>query len=502
MLVLEIFCCSTVWALPTEPAAVKAVGTVTKVETCCIAWERSAASKTADDSASIKEQVRRLASETEKIRGLRFKEPVNCHFCTQNEAGNYLLEANRQESKPNIDERRNLFFHNLGLLQQGQNFRNYADLVYSEQVRGLYDTVNKILLVVTDILEEPKIDAIISKLLNHFNIDLSDLLLVHELCHALQDQNFNLGQKLSAAEGNLDKELALTAVAEGDATSTMFTYLASSMGLNKYTVQKYIITSPQLVEKAVNQFPQLEKAPLIVKAVTLMPYMNGLDFCQVLAEQQGSSSINGALVDPPVSTEHILHPFKHIKKVDLPKTVDFSALPSNFGNYVSLGDDTAGEYIIRTWIENFNKAKAAAVARGWGGDTWRVYRLSRSIGSANELSQYADGELPRTYSVENGADKANHSQINASVSKLSSKQASEKTSHLYGSFNDSFVIWASIWDSEGDAKEFADAVKNISDVKSEIHAHDRSVIVLLNVPESQINAVRKAISKPSIMVRG
>ncbi|MGM9999670.1 MAG: hypothetical protein ACI38Q_09840 [Candidatus Bruticola sp.] len=492
-------CCSSAWALPQDPAATKGYGGATG-KSAHYSESGQPQHQAVNESASLGRQIRHLVTETERVRGLHFKESVKCHFCTQNEASNYLLEANRQEAKPHIDGRRNLFFHHLGLLEQGQNFKNYADLLYSEQVRGLYDTVNKILLVVTDILEEPKLDAIISKLLNHFNIDLSDLLLVHELCHALQDQNFDLGGKLASTEGCLDKELALTAVAEGDATRTMFSYLASSMGLNGDTISKYIVSSPQLVEKGLNQFPQLEKAPLIVRAVTLMPYFNGLDFCQVLEEQQGIAGINGAFANPPASTEHILHPFKHIKKVDPPKNIDLSALPSSFGDYVSLGDDTAGEYVVRTWIEKFSRAKAAAAARGWGGDTWRVYSQDYQSYSLNELGQFKSNKFNSVHNSAGGAEGANGQVSSAAEPESGNKAIGESKSGLDGSTG-SFVVWASIWDSEGDAKEFAEAVKNILGSKAEIHAQDRSVIVLLNVPESQIKSVREVIAKPSIMVR-
>lgn len=446
-----------------------------------------------NDSAAAKKQVQRLIKEVQRTRGLSFKEAVNCHFCTQKEAGRYLVETNKKLAKPYMQGRRDLFFHHLGLLEKGQNFQNYSDLLYSEQVRGLYDTINKVLLVVTDILQEPKLEGMLGKILSQFNIDLSDLLLVHELCHALQDQNFNLGPKLLQVEGNLDKELALTSVAEGDATSTMFDYLAYSMGLSGDAVTKYIVGSPKLIEKGINQFPQLEQAPLIVKAVTLMPYLSGLEFCQTIQEQQGLSGLNKAFTDPPASTEHVLHPFKHLKKVDLPKNIDLSALPNSFGNYVSLGDDTAGEYIIRTWAEKFSssQAVAVAVARGWGGDTWRVYSQAYADYGLDEKGQ----PLVEASAADLPQDKDDKNNVDDQV------KAKTVESTVANKNKDSFTIWATIWDSEGDAQEFAQAIKQ-SGLKAEIKAKDRSVIILLNVPDSQIKAVRRALAKPAILVRG
>lgn len=480
---LGSLCCSSAWADPDKAAQ-------NGNNSQYIAQNSKVKVDDYNDSVAAKRQVQRLIKEVQRARGLHFKEAVNCHFCTQSEAGRYLVETNKKLAKPYVQGRRDLFFHHLGLLENGQNFQNYSDLLYSEQVRGLYDTINKVLLVVTDILQEPKLDGMLGKILSQFNIDLSDLLLVHELCHALQDQNFNLGQKLLQVDGNLDKELALTAVAEGDATQTMFDYLASSMGLSGEIVTKYVVGSPKLIEKGINQFPQLEQAPLIVRAVTLMPYLSGLEFCQTIQEQQGLRGINQSFAEPPVSTEHVLHPFKHLKKVDLPKNIDLSALPKSFGNYVSLGDDTAGEYIIRAWAEKFLDAQSIAVARGWGGDTWRVYSQAYESYGLDDKGQPL-------------ADKANENDGQADGNnKIVEDKTKTKGSELIAQSKnrDSFTIWATVWDSEGDAQEFVKAVKQ-SGVKAEITAKDRSVIVLLNVPDSQIKAVRKALAKPSVLVR-
>lgn len=482
---LGALCSSSVWAKPEQDCY---------GENGYLAQNQKVRVDNYNDSAAAKKQVQRLISEVQRARGLHFKESVNCHFCTQNEASQYLLEANQKIAKPYVQGRRDLLFHHLGLLENGQNFQNYSDLLYSEQVRGLYDTINKVLLVVTDILQEPKLDGMLGKILGQFNIDLSDLLLVHELCHALQDQNFNLGQKLLEVDGNLDKELALTAVAEGDATQTMFDYLASSMGLNGETVTKYVVGSPKLIEKGINQFPQLEQAPLIVRAVTLMPYLSGLEFCQTVQEQQGVRGINGSFTEPPASTEHVLHPFKHIKKADLPKKLDLSALPNNFGDYVSLGDDTAGEYIIRTWVEKFAKNQSIAVGRGWGGDTWRTYSQAYANYGLDNQGQ------PVVEAIKSDKQAETAVKDNVDASNLINRNDPKKAVAVSKN-RDSFTIWATVWDSEGDAQEFVQAIKD-SGIKAEVEAKDRSVIVLLNVPDSQIKAVKKAIAKPSILVRG
>ncbi len=58
---------------------------------------------------------------------------------------------------------------------------------------------------------------------------INDMLLAHELTHALQDQNFALQDKLDTLKNNSDEEMALKSVAEGDATMAGFAYIAGRM---------------------------------------------------------------------------------------------------------------------------------------------------------------------------------------------------------------------------------------------------------------------------------
>src|SRR5208337_4726685 len=52
-----------------------------------------------------------------------------------------------------------------------------------------------------------------------------EMILAHELTHALQDQHFGLEQNLENFKDNSDRALALKSVAEGDATLAGFGYV-------------------------------------------------------------------------------------------------------------------------------------------------------------------------------------------------------------------------------------------------------------------------------------
>src|SRR5207244_879336 len=89
----------------------------------------------------------------------------------------------------------------------------------AEQVAGLYDPLSRVLFVRTDFkLEAP----------------LGRMILAHEICHALQDQNNSLTEMGLDDSSDADRALAALSIAEGDATLLMAEHLArygSPLGL-------------------------------------------------------------------------------------------------------------------------------------------------------------------------------------------------------------------------------------------------------------------------------
>lgn len=396
-----------------------------------------------NDNGGERQQINYLINELESTRNLKFLHKVKCRFCTQKEASDYLNMLTKYYEDPEINERRNLFFHHLQLLQPHENFAKQSQLLYANQVRGLYDPTNKLMLVVTDSTRYSGEDKNLTALLNYLNIDMGDLYLIHELCHALQDQNFALGDKLKSSEGNLDKELALTAVAEGDATMAMFDYLAKSVGLRSSMITKYIFGTNDYEKEAINHYPQLKNAPLIVRSLILMPYFEGIKFCQNLIKDD-RSGINLALRKVPRSTEEVLHPLKYTQQNDPPKVVDFSRLPQTFGAYRAMRDDCAGEYVIRVWAQKYlPESEAEAIGRGWGGDTWRVYKSDEG----------------------------------------------------------SFVIWVSVWDSGADAQEFANFWKLHGPKNTYLQIFDRTVTVGIDIPNALLDTVKKSLTGGNVQVK-
>lgn len=397
------------------------------------------ASASAQDEAAAKMSVRQLSRQLETIRGLRFAKPVKHRLCTLHEAAAYMKQAVKDSAQPEIAESRDSFFRLLKLLPANAKSDEAISLLYSEQVRGLYDTKDKQLLVVTDV-SSVGAEGMVGRLLATFGIDLTDVFMIHELDHALQDQNFNLEKLEAQASGRLDRELAMLSLVEGDATLVMFSYISNNLGMDVSTVMNYVGgNSTNLVNQALKQYPELQKAPPILRDLLTMPYIQGMQFVNTIIEQNGWPFVDKAFTRLPESTEHVLHPIKYLKNVDHPLQISFEALPDTFDNFQALPDDTAGEYVIRIWGQQFlGEVPGINAGRGWAGDTWRIYQ----------------GDNLQT-----------------------------------------FGVWATAWDSEGDVNEFANLVGKCLGQRGLIIREGTHCTVLMGVPNNLLPDLKEAVKK-------
>jgi uncharacterized iron-regulated protein len=154
--------------------------------------------------------------------------------------------------------------------------------------------------------------------------------LIHEMVHALQDQNFGLA-KLHQKSFASDAELALAALIEGDATFTMIEVLKKDQ--------------PRVA--AMLDAP-LEKARNLQNAFL---YAQGARYVKALKERGGWQAVNSIYRFTPGSTAAVLHP-KGVLTIDLGP------------------GKTRGEFgIIQMLAENPATAPLAVrTANGWMGD--------------------------------------------------------------------------------------------------------------------------------------
>ena len=97
----------------------------------------------------------------------------------------------------------------------------------------------------------------------------------------------------------------------------------------------------------------------------------------------GWDSVDAAYSDPPLSTEHILHPDKYLagEKPIIVTLPDFTAALAP--GWETIDEGVLGEFIIATYLENrLTDSRAANAAESWGGDAYALIRNSDQDESA------------------------------------------------------------------------------------------------------------------------
>lgn len=320
-----------------------------------------------------------IAQEVAAIRNLPIQDEVVEDFLPRDELQAQLLiafEEDYPEAERDADQQLLIAF---GLIPEDTDIGQlYLDL-YTEQIAGFYDPEADELFVIAG---EGELSA------------LDEVTYAHEVTHALQDQAYDLEAIREPYEENDDALLAITALIEGDATAVQLDYLLSQPAL----LARFTVEAAQMEE-----MPQLDNAPPVIREALLFPYSAGQEFVATLQEEGDYEAVDAAYADLPVTTEQILHPEKYTGERDEPTPVNLpDLLPTLGSDWEQLDANNFGEFQIRIMLEGeLPGAEAEDAAAGWDGDQYALYTSG-------------DGEV---------------------------------------------IVWQSVWDSEDDAAAFAGALR-------------------------------------------
>lgn len=310
----------------------------------------------------------------------------------------------------------------LGALKERVEFADTLKEMMVSQAAAHYDPRNKIYYLLMSDVDPFFLDVISS----------------HELCHALQDQNFNLTALImgdpEAMQDNGDAAMAKQCLAEGDATLVMMWWaltqqmpnttraqLSASLSL-AVGVQAAMdfdtildLAKSGLADSAMNigsiagSIDDLDSFPRFFMESLYMAYIQGAVAVDHVRTRGGWKAVDELFRNPPSSSEQILHPEKLLGKRDEPVDVRLKKLVDSPPEGWKLAEeDVLGELGIRillsTWSDKSSKNAVSPIlaASGWGGD--RYYYLKNKSG-------------------------------------------------------DELLVWKTVWDSEKDAEEFAAAIE-------------------------------------------
>lgn len=279
---------------------------------------------------------------------MRVVAPVRAGLMTRERLLDLVRKRIAEDSPPEEIRREATLLKMLGLLPAGADYEALIHRLLGEAVAGIYDTKDRSLYVLADL--DPA---------------EAELTLWHEIVHALQDQNYSIGDRHDALDDDGDRQIALRSVCEGDATITG-ALLAS--GLDASRIDILLPRDPGALRAMLALPAGPDAVPEALLRVLAFPYVEGTLFVRDRMEPGSLPSIGALFRKPPQSTEQVMHPERYARG-DAPVRLRFGPLAPPLESWTVAYDDTFGEMGVRIWIEHHVSASLAApAAEGWGGD--------------------------------------------------------------------------------------------------------------------------------------
>ena len=322
------------------------------------------------------ERLASIGDAVSKIRELPFVDKADVMFV---DAG--LLAETRAKGLENAEVRADIvdserLLKLLGLIPLSSNLLEIESRLLELSTSGAYDYESGVLQMLDEAEElSVKQEAVYS----------------HEYAHLLQDANFDLSELYKSVNGDSDREMALQALIDGEATFVESTYAAQNISVDDVT--DLVAIDPK--DRAV-----LQGTPVFLILSLNWPYSAGYAFAKATWQYGGMTALDAVWRDLPKTTEQILHPDKY-RANEFPKIpLKLPDLTTVLGDgWMVTAEDVLGEAGISLWLEasGVQNSAAAQAASGWGRDAYAVL-TGPNGGSAMGL--LIEWDEPNTDSVE------------------------------------------------------------------------------------------------------
>jgi hypothetical protein len=308
-------------------------------------------------------EIDRYVKELTRISGLPLRKKVEAAVLSRQKVNEFLNNRVKEVASPEEIRREELALKKFGLAPQDFNLAQSTVDIFTEQAVALYDFHRKKLYLTDWTPSETQEPAV-----------------VHELAHALADQNFGLERYLKEAGDDDDASLARMAVMEGQASWLMTEYTAQKLGQSLKGSGPVVEAMIRMAGTQQGEFPVFEKAPLYMRETLLFPYTKGLQFQHAVVEKLGNAAFSEVFRRPPLSTQQIIHPEKYFSQEApaVPKLPRFAAK-----GFKRIIHGTVGELDHAILLTQYlSQGEAMSLTPKWRGGRYEVYEnrdRSRSV---------------------------------------------------------------------------------------------------------------------------
>ncbi len=302
--------------------------------------------------AALLARVDAVAREVAKVRGLPLKRRVASEVVGRDELRARLLKLAADEKTTAEAAAEGFALERWGLIPRGMDYKAMLVDVLTEQIAGYYDAETKKLTISQAAGNDPA---------------WAEMVLAHELDHALQDQAFDLRRFEDVPDTEGDAAAARRALVEGDGIALMIEVMVGRARA------KLDWANPEIARTIEHSMAgggggDLDRAPLAIREAMLFPYRAGFGFVAALRRRQPWTAVDAAYARPPRSTEQILHPELYLAD-ERPIAIE-ARVPAALPGFAVVHDTVWGELGFSLWLRShgITAPTAAVAAAGWGGD--------------------------------------------------------------------------------------------------------------------------------------
>ena len=322
------------------------------------------------DDPELARQAAKHKADVTRIRGLQFKKDVKVGVYTKDELVDFLKNELKRELPREKSLKLQKAYAHLGLIPEDMNLYDSLLTLFSSGIAGFYHPETKELRLIKSGQGGQELEK---KAMKAMGMDIDAMTMVHELCHAAQDQHFTLSTLPLEDETNDDLLAAIKAVVEGDASVVGMKFMLKERFDQMIGMMNAGYKMGALPGEAGN-------LPRYLRLTLTFPYGHGTDFVLQYIKQHNSdpSKANDLFGKFPTSTEQILHPEKYFgDEPDWPTLLTFPDIRKTLGVHDEiLLSNVHGEFALGILLREIRAGRSRTrrrAARGWDGDRYVVF---------------------------------------------------------------------------------------------------------------------------------
>jgi hypothetical protein len=283
-------------------------------------------------------EINGILKELADITGFTIRHELPFESVTREQVNQYLKEQIKETVKPDEIRAEEISLKMLGFVPANFDLKQTTIDLLTEQAAAFYDFHRRKLFIS-----------------DWATANMRDEALIHELAHALADQNFPIRKFMDSRAENSEQALAREAVVEGQASWLMLEVVARRSGktLADAATAKQLLTIDE--PSSDGEYPVFSKAPLYLRRTLLFPYDAGQKFQQSVFLKDGKAAFARVFHDPPVSSAQIDYPDRYFAH-DAPPLPELPKAAKGIREYIS---GALGELETRILLEQYVSASVA-----------------------------------------------------------------------------------------------------------------------------------------------